>query len=53
MGACYSCNGCGKCTEWIKDYDGVCPICKAKYNQGDKICSNCGRPLPLSPGETK
>lgn len=29
MGACYSCNNCGKCRELSQQLAGLCPMCRA------------------------
>lgn len=50
MGACYSCNGCGKCREWMKDLEHTCPICRTPVEASDTRCPNCSRPLPLPAG---
>lgn len=46
MGACYACNGCGKCRSWIKGFDGSCLMCGAEVPDGAKRCSKCGAPIP-------
>ena len=50
MGACYSCNGCGKCREWIKELENACPICRNPIPEKSTRCPACGNPLPLPAG---
>lgn len=52
VGACYSCNGCGKCRTWMKGLEGACPFCRKPVATGDARCPSCGRALPLPPGAT-
>ena len=51
MGACYSCNNCGKCHELSRQLAGHCPICRALLPSGVIICPSCGRPVPRKPGQ--
>ncbi len=51
MGACYACNGCGKCRVWMDELKGKCPFCQTPYQEEDRLCASCGKPLPLKPGQ--
>ena len=53
MGACYSCNGCGKCREWMRDLEHACPLCKTPVEASDNRCPNRPPFLRGSPGQTK
>ncbi len=53
MGACYSCNHCGKCTDWIKDAAGKCTKCGQPLEPSQTACPKCGAkrpPIPPEPG---
>lgn len=53
MGACYSCNGCGKCIAWIEEAAAKCPRCGEPLEPEQATCPTCGArrpPLPNAPG---
>ncbi len=50
MGACYSCNNCGKCTAWIKDAAKRCSKCGQSLDPDETTCPGCGARRPLNPG---
>ncbi len=52
MGACYGCNGCGKCRMWMEEVRGLCPKCKVRVPPDARTCPKCGFTLPLPPGMT-
>lgn len=53
MGACYSCNQCGKCTKYLDEMQGKCMMCHAEVPEGSLRCPQCGAPLPPPPGMTE
>ena len=53
MGACYSCNNCGKCRELSQQLAGLCPMCRAPLPPDAAKCPACGKPVPRKPGLTR
>lgn len=52
MGCGYACINCGRCKGIVKPLQPYhCFFCKTDNVEGATFCSNCGKALPVKPGE--